>query len=100
MLQDLHLGIKLSFERRYRSGRIMLPDLHHANTLTVGTNPCWSITDTPFIFFEAIFADHKSTGTTPAKLLLLVATMANIRSDLSFSISLFFLFHGHDITSP
>jgi hypothetical protein len=74
-------------------------DLHHANTFTVGTNPGWTITDTPLILFEAIFTDHESTGTTPAKLLFLLAAMADIRPDFSFSVSLFIFFYRHGRTS-
>jgi hypothetical protein len=51
---------------------------HHPDPLTVRADPGWTITDPPFVLFETGFADHKTTGTTPAKLLFLVTAMTNI----------------------
>ena len=51
---------------------------HHPDPLTVGADPGGTITDSPFIFFETGLADHKTTGATPAKFLLLFAAVTNI----------------------
>jgi hypothetical protein len=61
---------------------------HHANPLAVGTDPRRSVTDTPFIFLETLFADHKTAGATPAKFLLLFATVANVFALSTLAIAL------------
>ena len=64
--------------------------LHHTNTFTVWTYPGWAITDAPFVLFKAVFADHESTGTTPAEFLFLFTAMANILAYFFFSVPYFF----------
>jgi len=67
---------------------------HHSYAFTIWTNPGWTITYPPFIFLKTIFADHKTTGTAPAKCLLFLAAMTYIFTDFSFSVtSLFRLRH-------
>ena len=63
---------------------------HHPNPFTIRANPGWTIAYTPFIFFKAVLADHKPTGTTPAKLLFFLAAVTNIFSNPSFSVTSFF----------
>jgi len=54
------------------------PLLHHPDTFTVRTDPCWSITDSPFIFLKTDLANLEPTGATPAELLFLFAAVATI----------------------
>lgn len=84
----------------HAAGYLSALHLHHANTFTVGAYPGGSVTDSPFILFKTVFADHKSTGTTPAKFLFLFTAMANIRAYFSFSVTGFAFFYRHCCTSP
>jgi len=47
-------------------------------TLTVRTDPGWTVAHSPFVFFKTFRADLKSTAAAPAEWLFLFAAMAAI----------------------
>jgi len=54
----------------------------HADTLTVGADPGWSVTDPPQIFLKTGLTYHKATGATQAIGFLFLAAMALIFTNL------------------
>ena len=74
--------------------------LHHADTLTVRTNPGWTVTYTPFVFLKTFLAYLKAAGATPAEIFLFTAAMATVLAELSPAVP-FLLWRGitHEASS-
>lgn len=73
--------------------------LHHADTLTVRTDPGRAVRNTPFVFLKTFLADLEATRATPAKLLFLVAAMTAVFAELSTTISGLFGIFTHFFNS-
>ncbi len=77
------------------SNEMNLAKLHHSNTLTVGTNPGRTITDTPFVFLKTFLADLKTAWTTPAEFLFFLTTMTPVLSKTFTPVTPFLFCHAN-----
>lgn len=68
---------------------------HHSYALTIRANPSRSVTNSPLIFFEALFTNLKTAGATPAKSLFFLTTVTPIFTKPLTSVIFFLFCHNY-----